>query len=135
MSHLDIAQLLRETLLYSGCTDKQLGHFDSHSTIEMQMKDLPDINIGYVEEEVWVWARVVEVGPQLLRHSAADMLQILLQGCPWSRSGQLHLCEVEGQLELRLMSNEKALSDARHFAQALDHFVAVLEELYGILRL
>jgi len=63
------------------------------------------------------------------------LLQILLQGCPWSRSGQLHLCDVEGQLELRLLSNEKALSDGEHFAQALDHFVAVLEELCGILRL
>lgn len=135
MKHLDIAELLREALRHSGCTDKQLGHFDSHSTIEMHMKDLPAINVGYVDEEVWVWASVTEIGPQLLRHAAADLLQILLQGCLWSRSGQLHLCDVEGQLELRLLSNEKALSDGEHFAQALDHFVAVLEELCGILRL
>jgi hypothetical protein len=134
MKHVDIAQLLREALLYSGCTDRQLGSFDSHSTIEMQMKDLPNINVGHVEGEVWVWASVMEAGTQHLRHCAADLMQILLQGCPWSRSGQLHLCEVEGQLELRLMSNEQALCDAQHFAQALDHFVAVLEELCGIFR-
>lgn len=135
MIPMDIADLLREALRHSGCMDSQIGHFDSHGSIEMQMKDLPGINVGNVDGDVWVWAAVTEVEPAQLGRSAAALLQILLQGCPWSRSGQLHLCEVEGQLELRLMCNEDALSDASHFAQALDHFVAVVEELCGILRL
>jgi len=135
MMPMDIADLLREALRYSGCKDSQIGHFDSHSTIEMQMRDLPDVNVGNVDGDVWVWAAVMQIGPVQLGHSAAALLQILLQGCPWSRSGQLHLCEIEGVLELRLMCNEHALSDASHFAQALDHFVVVVEELYGILRL
>jgi hypothetical protein len=41
---------------------------------------------------------------------------------------------VQGRLELRLMCNERALSEATDFAQALDHFVAVIEDLCGILR-
>ncbi|WP_433739471.1 Invasion protein B family [Pseudomonas putida] len=135
MRPMDIADLLRQALRSSGCVDSQIGHFDSHSTIEMQMKDLPSINVGNVDGEVWVWAAVMAIGPQQLGRSAEQLLQILLQGCPWSRSGQLHLCEVEGQLELRLMCNEQALSDAASFAQALDHFVVVVEELCGILRL
>lgn len=134
MRQVDIAGLLREALLYSGCTDRQLGHFDSHSTIEMQMKDLPNINIGEVDGDLWIWAPVREIGPQYLSHCAEGLLQILLQGCPWSRTGQLHLCKVEEQLELRLSVHEKALVDAASFAQALDHFVQVLEELCGILR-
>lgn len=133
MKPVDIADLLREALLHSGCTDSQLGHFDSHSTIELQMKDLPNINVGSVDGDVWIWAVAREFGPQHLSHCAPALLQILLQGCPWSRSGQVHLCEVEGQLELRLFSNERALEDAANFAQALDHFVAVLEELDTIL--
>ncbi|MBZ9781938.1 Invasion protein B family [Pseudomonas sp. REP124] len=132
---MDIADLLRDALRHSGCAESQIGHFDSHSTIEMQMKDLPAINVGEVGGEVWVWAAVMEVGTAPLSHSAFALLQILLQGCPWSRSGQLHLCEVQGQLELRLMCNDKALDDGRSFARALDHFVEVLEEIHGILRL
>ncbi|HEF4758006.1 TPA: Invasion protein B family [Pseudomonas putida] len=135
MKPMDIADLLREALRHSGCMDSQIGHLDSHSTIEMQMKDLPNINVGHVDGDVWVWAAVMEIGPAQLGRSAAALLQILLQGCPWSRSGQLHLCDVEGQLELRLMCNERALDEVENFAQALDHFVAVVEELYGILRL
>ena len=135
MMPMDLADLLREALRHSGCVDSQIGHFDSHSTIEMQMKDLPSINVGHVDGEVWVWASITHMMPAYLGRSAAALLQILLQGCPWSRSGQLHLCEVEGQLELRLMCNDHALSDASQFAQAIDHFVAVVEELCGILRL
>ncbi|MGH8385616.1 MAG: Invasion protein B family [Pseudomonas sp.] len=135
MMPMDIADLLREALRHSGCVDSQIGHFDSHSTIEMQMKDLPAISVGQVDGQVWVWAAVMDIGPAQMGRSASALLQILLQGCPWSRSGQLHLCEVEGQLELRLMCNENALGDASSFAQALDRFVAVLEELCGILRL
>lgn len=134
MLTMDIADLLRQALRHSGCLDSQIGHFDSHSTIEMQMKDLPNINIGIVDGDAWVWAAVMEIGRLQLGRYAPELLQILLQGCPWSRSGQLHLCEVEGLLELRLLCNERALGDARDFAQALDHFVAVVEELCGILR-
>ena len=135
MMPMDIADLLREALRHSGCKDSQIGHFDSHSTIEMQMKELPDINVGNVDGDVWVWTAVMQIEPAQLDRNAAALLQFLLRGCPWSRSGQLHLCEVEGQLELRLMCNEEALGDASHFAQALDHFVVVVEELYGIMRL
>ena len=135
MMPMDIADLLREALRHSGCKDSQIGHFDSHSTIEMQMKELPDINVGNVDGDIWVWTAVIQIEPAQLDRNAAALLQILLRGCPWSRSGQLHLCEVEGQLELRLMCNEEALGDASHFAQALDHFVVVVEELCGILRL
>jgi hypothetical protein len=135
MMPMDIADLLREALRHSGCQESQIGHFDSHSTIEMQMRDLPGINVGQAEGDVWVWAVVTEFGPAALGRGAPAVLQILLQGCPWSRSGQLHLCQVEGHLELRLMCNEHALSDPGHFAQALDHFVAVVEELHGIFRL
>lgn len=134
MITMDIADLLREALRHSGCVDSQIGHFDSHSTIEMRMKDLPSINVGIVDGDTWVWAAVMEVAPLQLGRCATELLRILLQGCPWSRSGQLHLCEVEGQLELRLLCNERALSDAQDFAQALDHFVAVVEELCAILR-
>lgn len=131
----DIADLLREALRHSGCEDSRIGHFDSHSTIEVQMKDLPRINVGIVDGDVWVWAAVMETGALQPSRCAAQLLQILLQACPWSRSGQLHLCAVEGQLELRLLCNGHALSDAMLFARALEHFVAVVEELCGILRL
>ncbi|MEH6353705.1 Invasion protein B family [Pseudomonas sp. 3JA] len=134
MIPMDIADLLRQALRYSGCVDSQIGHFDSHSTIEMQMRSLPDISVAVVEGDVWVWAAVAESTPQTFNYCAFDLMQFLLEGSVFSRTGQLHLCEVDGRLELRLMANALALSDAEHFAQALDSFVQAMETLLEILR-
>nr|WP_314528974.1 CesT family type III secretion system chaperone [uncultured Pseudomonas sp.] len=134
MRHAEIARLLNEALLYSTCAGRPPMHFDDRSTLDLQMADLPSIHVADVEGDVVIWSTVMESRPELLRHCAVDLLRILLQGCPWSRTGQLHLCEVQGQLELRLQTNDQALVNARHFSQALDHFMAVHEELCTILR-
>ena len=134
MVPMDIADLLRDALRHSGCMDSQIGHFDSHSTIEMQMKSLPDVNVAEVEGDVWVWAVVAEAGPQFAHHCAGELIRFLLEGNAFSRTGQLHLCEVQERLELRLMANADALCDAGHFAQALDSFVLALETLCELLR-
>lgn len=134
MRQVDIAGLLREALVHSGCTGKQLGHFDSHSTIEMQLKNLPDISVAVVDGDVWIWAAVAEASPNVMNHCAFELMQFLLEGNAFSRTGQLHLCVIQEQLELRLMANAHALSDAEHFAQALDGFVQATETLCELLR-
>ncbi|BBP60589.1 Invasion protein B family [Pseudomonas sp. St316] len=134
MVPMDIAGLLRQALRHSGCADSQIGHFDNHSTIEMQMMKLPDISVAVVEGDVWIWAMVTEATPQTFKYCAFDLMRFLLEGNAFSRTGQLHLCEIEGRLELRLMANALALSDAEHFAQALDRFVQAVETLLEILR-
>lgn len=134
MLPIDIADLLRDALRHSGCVDSQIGHFDSHSTIEMQMKNLPDINVAVVEGDVWVWAVIAPASPNVMNHCAFELMQFLLEGNAFSRTGQLHLCEVQGQLELRLMANDHALGDVVHFAQALDAFVLSIDTLCELLR-
>lgn len=134
MRPIDIADLLREALRHSGCMDSQIGHFDSHSTIEMQMKNLPDVSVAVVEGDVWIWAAVAQATPGVMNHCAFELMQFLLEGNAFSRTGQLHLCEVQGQLELRLMANVHALGDAERFAQALDAFVQSIETLCELLR-
>jgi hypothetical protein len=134
MIPMDIADLLREALRHSGCVDSQIGHFDSHSTIEMQMKNLPDISVAVVEGDVWVWAAVAEASPNVMNHCAFELMQFLLEGNAYSRTGQLHLCVVQERLELRLMANAHATGDAEHFAQALDGFVQATETLCELLR-
>ena len=134
MMSMDIADLLREALRFSGCKDSQIGHFDSHSTIEMEMKNLPDINVALVDGDAWIWTTVAEASPGAMSRCAFDLMQFLLEGNAFSRTGQLHLCVVQERLELRLMANAHALGDAEHFAQALDAFVQAIETLCELLR-
>ncbi|WLG97493.1 hypothetical protein [Pseudomonas sp. FP198] len=60
MIPMDIAGLLREALRHSGCVDSQIGHFDSHGTITMQLSNLPDVSLEVVEGDVWLWAAVAQ---------------------------------------------------------------------------
>jgi len=134
MQNLDIAERLRAALLYSGCTDAQLGRFDSHSTIEMEMKEQPNICVDVIDGDIWLWSVLAQMTPAIFAYSAEALLRYLFKGNADARSGQLQLLEVDGQFEARLMLGELALSSDRSFAEAIDGFMQDTEELCRIIR-
>ncbi|AMB88009.1 Invasion protein B family [Pseudomonas agarici] len=134
MRNMDIAERLRGALLYSGCTPAQLGQFDSHSTIEMEMIEQPNISLNVVDEDVWLWSVVAQMTPSTFAYCAENLMQFLLKGNAHARTGQLQLFKNEGQLEVRLMLGEPALASDRAFAEAIDGFMEAIEELCGIIR-
>ncbi len=134
MRNMDIAERLRGALLYSGCTQAQLGQFDSHSTIEMEMIEQPNISLNVIDEDVWLWSVVAQMTPAIFAYCAENLLRFLLKGNAHARTGQLQLFESDGQLEVRLMLGEQALASDQAFAEALDGFMEAVEELCGTLR-
>ncbi|BBP75544.1 Invasion protein B family [Pseudomonas gingeri NCPPB 3146 = LMG 5327] len=134
MRDMDIAERLRGALRYSGCSEAQLGQFDSHSTIEMEMIEQPNISLNVIGEDVWLWSVVAQVTPATFAYCAENLMQFLLKGNAHARTGQLQLFENEGQLEVRLMLAEQALDSDRAFAEALDGFMEAIEELCGLIR-
>ncbi|QXI27113.1 Invasion protein B family [Pseudomonas vanderleydeniana] len=134
MSNMDIAERLRGALLYSGCTDAQLGHFDGHSTIELEMKEQPNIRVDVIEGDVWLWSELKQMTPAVLAYSAEALLRYLLKGNADARTGQLQLFEAEGQFEVRLMLAEVALASDQSFAEAIDGFMQDTEELCRLIR-
>ncbi|NVZ99852.1 Invasion protein B family [Pseudomonas gingeri] len=134
MRDMDIAERLRGALLYSGCTQAQLGQFDSHSTIEMEMIEQPNISLNVIDDDVWLWSVVAQMTPATFGYHAGNLMQFLLKGNAHARTGQLQLFESDGQLEVRLMLGEQALTSDRAFAEALDGFMEAIEELGGIIR-
>jgi hypothetical protein len=134
MSNLDIADLLRRALLARGCTKEQVGNFDGHSTIELELDNLPNLNVERVDDDVWLWSPVDECNEAMLRHCAADLLQLLMRGFSHARTGQLQLADVQGRLELRVMLGSEALTGEEPFADALDAFLDSVQTLQGIVR-
>jgi len=130
--HLD--ELVKAALLHSGCSAEQIGSFDSHSTIEMEMSNSPNIHISKVDDDVWLWSSVMQSHPALFRHSSYALLQFVLKECVFGRTGQVQLADVDGRLELRLLVGMKALSSAESFAAALDDFLSRVEELCSLVR-
>lgn len=134
MSNPDVASLLRNALLSRGCTPEQVGGFDGHSTIELELKNLPNINVEQVDEEVWFWSSVSECNSATLRHCAADLLQLVMTGCGYARGGQMQLAQAQDCLELRVSLSPPTLMCEESFADALDAFLESVQVVQGIIR-
>ena len=127
MFAIDIAQLVRSALEESGCDPALLGELDSHSTIALDLHDLPSIHVSAQDGEVWLWSRVGEHNEAVLAQRAAQLLQDLMQGCHFARGGQLQLATNEGYLELKAMAHPDYLADGKRFSEALNGFFDALE--------
>lgn len=134
MKHRNLTELVKAALAHSGCSTAQIGDFDSHGTIEMEMANLPAINISALEGDVWLWSSVADTNPALYRQCSQALLQFLLKGCEHGRTGQMQLFDIQGRLEVRLMLGDAALSGAEQFAHALDEFLASVEALVALVK-
>src|SRR5476651_758771 len=101
--YVDIAALVREALLESGCNPNLLDNFDSHSTIALDFNDLPSIYISLQDEDVWLWSRLTEHNDSLLEQKAAALLEELMLGAEFIRGEQFLLSKNEGYLELKAL--------------------------------
>lgn len=134
MSQIDIAVLLRSALELSGCTNEQIGSFDSHSTIELDMAGLPSINIGLIDDDLWFWSAVTESGSMLFAHHSENLLRFLLQGFRFARTEQLQLADVDNMLEVRVLLNRQATESPQALADALEAYLESLTLLCEVVR-
>jgi hypothetical protein len=132
MQHIDIADLLRGALLSRGCSREQVGDFDGHSPIELELNDLPNLNVEHIDEDIWLWSAVSQSSTSMLHHCAPDLLQLLLQHCDFARGGQMQIAEANNWLELRVMLSAQAVSSVEALADALDGFLENAQRLQGI---
>ncbi|OHX10802.1 type III secretion system chaperone SpaK [Chromobacterium sphagni] len=127
MFALDIAQLVRSALQESGCNPAMLGELDNHSTIALDLHELPSIHISAQDGDVWLWARLSEHGEAVLAQRAGELLGGLMQGCGFARAGQLQLALNDGALELKALVHPEYLADGARFSEALNGYFDSLE--------
>lgn len=134
MYTLNIAQLVSAALEESGCDSATIGSLDNHSTIALDLYDLPTIHISVQDDEdVWLWSRLGEYSEMVLSQRSAEVLQALLPGCHFARSGQLQLDVQDGELVLKLLVHPNYLTDAQVFSNVLNGFFEELDRFYGSL--
>ncbi len=133
MQFTHIASLLREALVISGCTDAQIGSFDGHSTIELKLEDLPALNISVLDNGLWFWSALVEVGDMLLAHRSEALLHFLMQGWAFARTEQMQLVKANGLLEVRVLLADSAFVDAKALANTLDIYLVALTALCDLI--
>ncbi|AZC51699.1 Type III secretion system protein BsaR [Pseudomonas chlororaphis subsp. piscium] len=134
MHNIDIASLLRDALTHSGCSDQQIGTFDGHSTIELEMAELPSINIGIIDDGLWFWSSLIEISDMLLAHRSEELLRFLMGGFAFARTEQMQLVEASGMLEVRVMLADSAYVSAEALADAVEAYLAALTTLCELVR-
>ncbi len=132
--HVDIATLVREALLDSGCDPNLLSNFDSHSTIALDFDDLPSIYVSSQDEDIWLWARIAEFNENILAQRAPVLLSELMQGVEFIRGEQFQLSQNEGYLELKALLNPQCLTSGQNFAVALSGFFERLERFVEVMQ-
>lgn len=132
--HVDIAALVREALLESGCNPNLLDNFDSHSTIALDFNDLPSIYISSQDEDIWLWSRIAEFNENILEQRASVLLTELMRGAEFIRGEQFLLTKNEGYLELKALLNPLCLENGQNFAVALSGFFERLEHFVEIMQ-
>ncbi|BAE75364.1 Surface presentation of antigens protein SpaK [Sodalis glossinidius str. 'morsitans'] len=132
--YVDIAALVREALLDSGCDPSLLGSFDSHSTIALDFNDMPSIYISSSDDDIWLWSRIADYQETLIEQCSYKLLKDLLEGAEYIRGGHFSLAENEGYLELKALLQPWCLENKQNFASALSGFFERLERFTKVLR-
>ncbi|WP_413735598.1 SPI-1 type III secretion system chaperone SpaK [Sodalis sp. RH21] len=132
--YVDIAALVREALLDSGCDPNLLDNFDSHSTIALDFNDLPSIYISSQEEDIWLWSRIAEYNENTLEQRAPALLGELMRSAEFIRGEQFLLAKNEGYLELKALLNPTCLTSGQNFAVALSGFFERLERFVEVMQ-
>jgi hypothetical protein len=129
-----IAQLIREALVHSGCTEAQIGTFDGHSTIELEFVHLPSLNIAVLDSGVWFFSKISEITPDTRRHYADALLGFLMKGFAAARTEQMQINEIDGMLEVRVLLSDDATSSPQSMAAAIEAYIESLDVLRDLLR-
>ncbi|AZN35892.1 InvB/SpaK family type III secretion system chaperone [Iodobacter ciconiae] len=128
MLTIDIATLVRDALKENGC-EQVLNNsdLDSHSTIALDLYNLPSIYISNRDGEVWLWSQLIEHDDRVIEQCSTRLLNTLMQGCHFVRGEQLQLMVSGGYLELRGLLKADFLQDSRRFSEAMDGYLEQLE--------
>ncbi len=131
----DIAALISTMLNDAGMRDILDNDLSNHSTISLKMKDdIPTIHLRSEDDEVWVWAKIVQQAPESLSYCSANLLPLMMSyNEDVFYTGQPCLYPVDGDIELRAQVKEKHLQSPEDFMLMLDHFLSILQEYRSVL--
>lgn len=131
----DVAALISTMLHDAGIGDILESELSNHATISLKMKDdIPTIHVRAEDDEVWVWAKIVEQAPASLNYCSDNLLPLMMKyNEEFFYTGQPCLYPVDGDIELRAQVKEKHLYSPDDFLSLLDNYLAILQEYRSVL--
>lgn len=131
----DVVSLLSTMLHDAGMDDVLDKDLSNHSTISLNMRDdIPTIHVRNEDDEVWVWATIVEHSSASLSYCSASLLPLMLNHNEvYFYTGQPCLYPIDGNIELRAKVKEQYLQAPDAFLSMLDNYLSILLEYRAVL--
>ncbi|HGJ5855427.1 SPI-1 type III secretion system chaperone SpaK [Arsenophonus nasoniae] len=120
--HIDIALLVRDALVHSGCDKNLISDFDGHSTITLEFSNSLDINISIDDDYVWLWSPLCEEESNVIYQLSEKILKKLMEECQFTVTKQLQLISRNRYINLAGVVSPAYLADGAGFSAALEEF-------------
>lgn len=117
----DMGDVVREALLESGCAKELVNDFDGHSTISLNFDNRPSILVSEDNGDIILWAKLCPFNELAIVQNAASIIPFILEGFPYSVTGQLQVMNDEGELVVKAFIRRE-FYPAEHFSLALEMF-------------
>lgn len=130
--NIDIAGLVRESLLENGCNESLLNDFDGHSTISLNFDNAPSILVSEYEGMIMLWSQLKEMNHHTLSQNAESLLGACMEPSQYSISQHVHLSEEDDMLLLKSVIKNSALNKS-DFGHSLEEFYSYVVKFSSIL--
>lgn len=104
-SHRSLDEMVREMTTQLGLPSSQMAALDAHSTIAIQIHDLPDVMLSALDDRLWIWSLLPQFNEDWLQDHAAAVLPILTTAIEGVEGGQPTLGIGEHGYEWKAMVN------------------------------
>ena len=122
MRNLNLAKLVKEALLKTGCEPSLIQPLDEHATVQIELSDSPPLYIGKVDDRVVIWSNLCDFHDSLMTHCSKLFLDEIMEGFSYGKNGQIILRQSEGQLQLYSDFSEECLQDPVVMSEAINAF-------------
>jgi hypothetical protein len=98
---ISLEDLVKQGLISIGCSQDKLHGLDSHSTIAIEIKNIPDLMISIVNDRLWIWSALSSICEENMEDAASKVLVLLTEGMDGVETGQLILAKTDQGYELK----------------------------------
>lgn len=134
--NINLANLLKESLLLAGCGEEMVAGFDDNSTIALEFNDQSEMYLFLDKDKNRVigWSPICEANENVLSTHAFYLIQKLLQPAHYADSGQHYLKQVDDKFHIHCIFDNEYAETPEMFLDALSNFFDFVQECTEVMK-
>lgn len=134
--NIELAKLLKESLLLAGCSAEIMKDFDDNSTIALEFNDQPELYLflDRNKNRVIAWSPICDVNSSIIDMSGGQLFRVLLQEVHYSDSGYHNICIINDKLCVQCVFDNASLTEPELFLDGLSGYFNFIAECIEIIK-